>query len=125
MTRDMAIEIARRHAHAEGRSYYSEGFHPHEWVIRAILEAARGAPALRQATEDRPAAWETGEDTVCSSHPCAQHDFRRNASLNEDRYVCECEGFVPPHGCSGCHEAASDEERCVECPMRTLVNHSG
>lgn len=53
MTRDQAIEVARRHAHADGRSYYSEGFMPHEWVIRAILEASRG---VHQATAERPAA---------------------------------------------------------------------
>lgn len=39
MKREQAIEIACRHAAAEGRAYYSEGFQPHEWVVSAIMEA--------------------------------------------------------------------------------------
>lgn len=40
MTREQAIEIARRCAKAKPQSYYAEPFQPHEWVIDAILEAA-------------------------------------------------------------------------------------
>ena len=32
----------------------------------------------------------------CKTHPDAPHGFDRNASLNEDRYVCECEFWEPP-----------------------------
>jgi hypothetical protein len=34
-------------------------------------------------------------DTVCLTHPDAPHGFSRHRSLNEDRYVCECEGWEP------------------------------
>lgn len=40
MTFEEAIELARKHAKATPPSYYAEPFHPHGWVIRAILEAA-------------------------------------------------------------------------------------
>ena len=36
------------------------------------------------------------EDTKCKDHPDAPHGFDRNASLSEDRYVCECEYWEPP-----------------------------
>jgi hypothetical protein len=36
------------------------------------------------------------EDTPCKDHPDAPHGFDRNASLSEDRYVCECEYWEPP-----------------------------
>ena len=39
MTRDQAIELARRFAKAKPQSYYSEPFMPHEWVIDAIVAA--------------------------------------------------------------------------------------
>ncbi|MDB6104120.1 MAG: hypothetical protein JWO52_4119 [Gammaproteobacteria bacterium] len=39
MTRQEAIEIARRCAKAKPQSYYSEPFEPHEWVIDAMIEA--------------------------------------------------------------------------------------
>jgi hypothetical protein len=39
MSRQRAIEIARRCAKAKPQSYYAEPFEPHEWVIDAILEA--------------------------------------------------------------------------------------
>jgi hypothetical protein len=37
-----------------------------------------------------------GGEAVCSTHPDAPHGFNRNASHNEDRYVCDCEGWTPP-----------------------------
>jgi len=39
MTRQQAIELARRFAKAKPQSYYSEPFMPHEWVIDAIVAA--------------------------------------------------------------------------------------
>lgn len=33
---------------------------------------------------------------TCKDHPDAPHGFDRNASLSEDRYVCECEYWEPP-----------------------------
>lgn len=35
------------------------------------------------------------QEPQCNSHPKAPHGFLRNASHNEDRYVCECEGWDP------------------------------
>lgn len=44
MTRERAIEIAREAARRHRPPYYAEPFHPHEWVIDAIHEAARPRP---------------------------------------------------------------------------------
>jgi len=35
-------------------------------------------------------------NTTCNPHPDAPHGFARNASHAENRYVCECEGWMPP-----------------------------
>ena len=35
------------------------------------------------------------QEPQCNPHPKAPHSFMRNASHNEDRYVCECEGWEP------------------------------
>ena len=35
------------------------------------------------------------ESPVCSIHPDAPHGFNRNASHTNDRYTCDCEGWVP------------------------------
>ena len=35
------------------------------------------------------------QDTICNPHPDAPHGFNRNASHNENRYVCDCEGWQP------------------------------
>jgi hypothetical protein len=54
MTRDEAIEIARRCAKAKPQSYYAEPFEPHEWVVDAILEAAsakRGPDPMKQGDQ--------------------------------------------------------------------------
>jgi hypothetical protein len=34
-------------------------------------------------------------EPACKTHPGAPHGFNRNASHNADRYVCDCEGWVP------------------------------
>lgn len=39
ITREDAVEIAVRHAKAQAPSYYAEPFEPHEWVVRAVMEA--------------------------------------------------------------------------------------
>lgn len=46
LTRDQAIEIARRCAKAKPQSYYAEPFEPHEWVIDAIMEAGYAPPSF-------------------------------------------------------------------------------
>ena len=38
----------------------------------------------------------TDEKPECSEHPDAPHGFNRNMSHSLGRYVCECEGWVPP-----------------------------
>lgn len=66
------------------------------------------------------------EDNIkCSTHPCAPHGFDRNASHNEHRYVCDCEGWSP----ADCRKAAcccaaqrSDEQKMLGA---TLVEASG
>ena len=37
------------------------------------------------------------KDTVCKTDKRAPHGFMRDASHNEGRYVCECEGWEPPN----------------------------
>ena len=32
----------------------------------------------------------------CNPHPDAPHGFDRNSSATEDRYVCDCEHWMPP-----------------------------
>ena len=32
-------------------------------------------------------------EVPCSDHPSAPHGFNRNASHNNNRYTCECEGW--------------------------------
>lgn len=52
MTREQAIEIARRCAKSKPQSYYAEPFQPHEWVIDAImLGAQRCEEALRPCVD--------------------------------------------------------------------------
>ena len=36
------------------------------------------------------------DEVPCSTHPDAPHGFNRNGSHSLDRYVCDCEGWVPP-----------------------------
>lgn len=47
ITREQAIEIARRCAKAKPQSYYAEPFDPHEWVLDAILRATSTLPSVR------------------------------------------------------------------------------
>lgn len=53
LTREDAIEIARRCAKAKPQSYYAEPFEPHEWVVDAILAGAGEyhEAAMRAETE--------------------------------------------------------------------------
>ncbi len=50
MTRDEAIEHARKHAKAQPESYYVEPFQPHEWVIGAIMAASAIAKTKAKGT---------------------------------------------------------------------------
>jgi hypothetical protein len=35
-------------------------------------------------------------NTTCNPHPDAPHGFNRDASHSAGRYVCDCEGWMPP-----------------------------
>jgi hypothetical protein len=50
--RDQAIALACACAKAKPQSYYAEPFHPHEWVIDAIMQVAADA-----SQEGEPFAW--------------------------------------------------------------------
>lgn len=43
----------------------------------------------------RPGGLVQPNEMTCSTHPDAPHGFNRNASHNENRYVCDCEGWLP------------------------------
>jgi hypothetical protein len=45
---------------------------------------------------------------TCSPHPDAPHGFNRNASHSSDRYVCNCEGWVPDEYKLGYNQALED-----------------
>jgi hypothetical protein len=63
------------------------------------LRAALAEEALQRFTdvnqEIEAALAEPVQESQCNPHPKAPHSFMRNASHNEDRYVCECEGWEP------------------------------
>jgi hypothetical protein len=59
-------------------------------AIKKGTKAWAGADPTKWVDELR------GDDTKCKDHPDAPHSFDRNASLTEDRYVCECEYWEPP-----------------------------
>jgi predicted cobalt transporter CbtA len=63
------------------------------------LKAALVEDALQRFTdvnqEIEAALAEPVQAPQCNPHPKAPHSFMRNASHNEDRYVCECEGWEP------------------------------
>lgn len=54
----------------------------------------------------------TPEEQKCSSHPDAPHGFLRSASHTAGRYVCECEGWVPPDGFVVVHATPAIDEEC-------------
>lgn len=53
----------------------------------------------------------------CKTHPDAPHGFCRNASLSEDRYVCECEFWEPPQRQ---WVGLTDAEIIAEMPVTTF-----
>src|SRR6478672_9028244 len=66
----------------------------------------RGSVRVRLVHGERVRDWQgrlavSGAEEVCSQHPCAPHGFNRNASHSEDRYVCDCEGWLPDRTCAG------------------------
>ncbi len=59
------------------------------------------------------------QEPKCSDHPDAPHGFDRDASHTAGRYVCDCEGWVPPekpdHGCDCRWD--KDDNRIVTCAL--------
>lgn len=70
MTRQQAVEIARRCAKAKSPIYYAEPFEPHEWVVDAILEAAHTHAEPWVFCNNESCAW-AGEQSqlVCADLP--------------------------------------------------------
>ena len=67
-------------------------------VLRAALAEPVQGPLIGRAATDVPVpvyVLKKAEPVACNPHPKAPHGFLRNASHNEDRYVCECEGWEP------------------------------
>ena len=60
--------------------------------LRLDYTASPMALALMKEAADM---LEADSEPKCSDHPDAPHGFNRNASHSIDRYVCECEGWVP------------------------------
>jgi hypothetical protein len=73
------------------------------------------------------------EEVPCKTHPDAPHGFDRNASISEDRYVCECESWEPPHEpydqtalelCDVCGwKTVMPEEGCLNCKRLAQPEH--
>jgi hypothetical protein len=63
---------------------------------------------------------EVTTEVPCKTHPDAPHGFNRNASFDEDRYVCDCEFWEPPEETfildRGCYErgCVAYDERDVD-----------
>lgn len=57
-----------------------------------------GPPRKPMSTEPTP---------PCSTHPDAPHGFDRNGSHTAGRYVCDCEGWIPPQ--------PEPQQTCPEC----------
>lgn len=53
------------------------------------------APQMRKATRDEKVVSPGVYGVPCTTHPDAPHGFNRGSSHALDRYVCDCEGWVP------------------------------
>ena len=74
-----------------------EALEYHVEQTRPIHRTSEAITALKAALADgdRLSPTEPVQEPQCNPHPKAPHSFMRNASHNEDRYVCECEGWEP------------------------------
>lgn len=80
---------------AEYRQMYRGGYKPHRVKSAEddVMAVQNTIAELRIALGvDVPARG----NTTCNPHPDAPHGFNRNASHNAGRYVCDCEGWMPP-----------------------------
>jgi len=67
----------------------------HGWDQALEHVAERIPEKLYTLSPIAPAQLAVG-NTTCNPHPDAPHGFARNASYAENRYVCKCEGWMPP-----------------------------
>jgi hypothetical protein len=65
------------------------------WKTVVPEEGCLNCKRLAQPDTTQVTTEVTGE-VPCKTHPDAPHGFDRNASLSENRYVCECENWEPP-----------------------------
>ena len=65
------------------------------WPSYVPQEAAFELRRLHEENQTLRERLEQPEEVPCKDHPDAPHGFDRNASLSEDRYVCECESWEP------------------------------
>ncbi len=101
-----ALELHQK----RGRNAYREG------VMKGAMESRQPAPEPERtkkfwATRALPPglqepAPEPESESACSTHPDAPHGFDRSRSIDEGRYVCECEGWQPPERQAGVCESA-------------------
>lgn len=84
MNRNEAIEQAVKNAVEKWDATASIGTSTKDYLLMSAIKDALAMPKA-----DANLAPE------CNPHPDAPHGFLRNASHNEDRYVCECEFWEP------------------------------
>ena len=65
-------------------------------IVKALRQALAHEALDRMVAENERLGLYYNKDTVCKDHPDAPHSFNRNASLSENRYVCDCEYWEPP-----------------------------
>lgn len=108
-------EEARERARAEARKWWDEpcGHDPSSYNHPDAL-ADRIIDALGYTPVDPPSP-NSDTEPPCNPHPDAPHGFDRNSSLNEDRYVCECEGWAPPPASPSAANGMLIGPRCCYC----------
>jgi hypothetical protein len=52
-------------------------------------------------------------EVPCSDHPSAPHGFNRNASHNNNRYTCECEGWEEEMRNDVIETLEYEKKRCI------------
>lgn len=79
-------------------------------MMKELVRRAKAQEALDKmvAENQRLGLYDDNPEVPCKTHPDAPHGFNRNASFDEDRYVCDCEFWEPPEETfildRGCYE---------------------
>ncbi|AXK39645.1 hypothetical protein [Crenobacter cavernae] len=94
--KQLALELARKHAALKPQSYYAEPFQPHDWVIDAIAEALTVAVPAGYAILPRRLTAEIGAKTLLSGVFCEEIEQTCSAcDFDEPQDDCEvCGGEV-------------------------------